>query len=102
MFNPLEFSIIIDNIADNARKANATKLEIIFQSDANGNNILWIDDGYGLMEDTDYTKIFEQGFTTTNGTGIGLYTVKNYAEKMNATVTLNEEYKNGFKLQMRF
>ena len=54
------------------------------------------------MEDTDYTKIFEQGFTTTNGTGIGLYTVKNYAEKMNATVTLNEEYKNGFKLQMRF
>ena len=30
MFNPLEFSIIIDNIADNSKKANSTKLQIIF------------------------------------------------------------------------
>ena len=48
------------------------------------------------------TKIFEQGFTTTKGTGIGLYTVKKYAEKMDATVTVNKEYKDGFELQMRF
>ena len=46
--------------------------------------------------------MFEQGYTTTNGTGIGLYTVKKYAKKMNATVTVNKEYRDGFELQMRF
>lgn len=45
--------------------------------------------------------MFEQGFTTTNGTGIGLYTVQKYANKMNATVTINNKYKDGFELLMR-
>lgn len=102
MFNPLEFSIIIDNIADNARKANSTKLQIIFERDEKGYCIKWIDDGYGVQPDVDDSKVFEQGFTTTKGTGIGLYTVKKYAKKMSATVTVNKEYKNGFELQMRF
>lgn len=102
MFNPLEFSIIIDNIADNAKKANSTKLQIVFQSDEKGYYIKWIDDGYGLQSDIDASKVFEQGFTTTKGTGIGLYTVKKYAKKMSATVTVNKEYKNGFEIQMRF
>lgn len=102
MFNPLEFSIIIDNIADNAKKANSAKLHIIFLNDEKGYYIKWIDDGYGLQNDVDGSKVFEQGFTTTKGTGIGLYTVKKYAKKMNATVNVNKEYKNGFELQMRF
>lgn len=102
MFNPLEFSIIIDNIADNSKKANSTKLQIIFERDEKGNCIKWIDDGYGVQTDIDNSRVFEQGFTTTKGTGIGLYTVKKYAKKMNAIVTVNKEYKNGFELQMRF
>lgn len=102
MFNPLEFSIIIDNIADNARKANATKLYIDFGNDDKGRYIKWIDNGYGLQADCDSSKVFEQGYTTTNGTGIGLYTVKKYAKKMNATVTVNKEYRDGFEIQMRF
>lgn len=102
MFNPLEFSIIIDNIADNSRKANSTKLQIIFEKDEKGYSIKWIDDGYGLQPDIDESKVFEQGFTTTKGTGIGLYTVEKYAKKINATVSVNREYKNGFELQMRF
>lgn len=102
MFNPLEFSIIIDNIADNSRKANANKLQIIFENREKGNSIIWIDDGGGLKEEARNQKVFEQGFTTTNGTGIGLYTVKKYTSKMNGTVTVNEKNKNGFELQMRF
>ena len=102
MFNPLEFSIIIDNIADNARKANATKLYIDFGNDDKGRYIKWIDNGYGLQADCDSSKVFEQGYTTTNGTGIGLYTVKKYAKMMNATVTVNKEYRDGFEIQMRF
>lgn len=64
-------------------------------------HIKWIDDGYGIQPDVDVSKMFEQGFTTTNGTGIGLYTVQKYANKMNATVTINNKYKDGFELLMR-
>lgn len=102
MFNPLEFSIIIDNIADNAKKANSSKLIIYFGNDNDGFYINWTDNGYGLQIDNDNYKIFEQGYTTTNGTGIGLYTVKKYVDNMNATININEKYKDGFELQMRF
>ena len=102
MFNPLEFSIIIDNIADNAQKANSTKLTIYFGNDNDGFYINWTDDGYGLQIENDNNKVFEQGYTTTNGTGIGLYTVKKYVDNMNATISINEKYKDGFELQMRF
>lgn len=101
-FNPTEFSIIIDNIADNAIKANSTKMQIIFESEESEYCIRWVDDGYGIDSHIIDSKIFEQGFTTTSGTGIGLYTVKKYAKKMNAVLSVNREYRNGFELQMRF
>lgn len=101
-FNPVEFSIIIDNIADNAIKANSTKMQIIFESEESEHCIRWVDDGYGIDSHIIDSKIFEQGFTTTSGTGIGLYTVKKYAKKMNAVLSVNREYRNGFELQMRF
>lgn len=101
-FNPLEFSIIIDNIADNARKANATMLEIAFKEENQGVSICWKDNGYGLRENVAAEKVFEQGFTTTKGTGIGLYTVLNYVEKMQGKVSVDEKFKDGFMLRMRF
>lgn len=101
-FNPLEFSIVIDNIADNARKANAFTLNIIFEENNERGVIYWRDDGCGADEDIVIGKVFEQGFTTTKGTGIGLYTVKNYVEKMGGVVTVDSDYKSGFGLEMRF
>lgn len=102
MFNPLEFSIIIDNIADNSKKANANILTILFEQMEDGVVITWRDDGFGLNEHIRGEKVFEQGFTTTKGTGIGLYTVEKYVQKMNGIVDVNEKYKAGFELQMRF
>ncbi len=102
MFNPLEFSIIIDNIADNSKKANANILTILFEQMEDGVVITWRDDGFGLKEHIRGEKVFEQGFTTTKGTGIGLYTVEKYVQKMNGIVDVNEKYKAGFELQMRF
>lgn len=101
-FNPVEFSIIIDNLADNAKKANANWLEIEFICDKAGKGINWRDDGYGLVSHANEKRIFEQGYTTTNGTGIGLFTVKKYVKKMKGSVHFNEAYQNGFEIQMRF
>lgn len=101
-FNPLEFSIIIDNIADNSKKANSNSLHIIYRKSEEKKYIIWRDDGYGLENGANEKKVFEQGFTTTKGTGIGLYTVDSYVKKMGGSVIVNGEYKDGFEVQMRF
>ena len=76
-YNPLEFSVIIDNIVDNARKANASKLILKFEQHNIGIVIRCSDDGYGLKPGTNAERLFEAGYTTTSGSGIGLSTVKN-------------------------
>jgi len=101
-FNPLEFSIIIDNIIDNAIKANANKVDIIFEKQDMQTNIIFRNDGFGLENEINTCRLFEQGYTTTKGTGIGLFTVRTYVNKMKGEVWINPQYKSGFELHMRF
>ena len=102
-FNPLEFSIIIDNIISNSRKANSNKISIdakIREDDFI--DIIFSDDGKGIDRDiSDSNKIFEQGYTRTKGSGIGLYTVKSYLEKIDGQVIVNKDYVDGFQLIVR-
>ena len=97
-FNPLEFSIILDNLIDNSRKANASTLVLRFEK--NGDEILirCSDDGYGLRKSANEERLFEPGYTTTSGSGIGLSTIKKYIEKSGGRVTYNREYTHGFEV----
>lgn len=97
-FNPLEFSIILDNLIDNSRKANANTLILRFEK--NGNEILirCSDDGYGLKKGVNEERLFEPGYTTTSGSGIGLSTIKKYIEKSGGRVAYNREYTHGFEV----
>lgn len=97
-FNPLEFSIILDNLIDNSRKANANLLTLRFEQ--NGKEIILhcIDDGYGLKKGAKEEKLFEPGYTTTTGSGIGLSTIKKYIEKSGGRITYNREYSKGFEV----
>lgn len=99
-FNPLEFSIIIDNIISNSQKANASNLILSFDKYADGILLRCSDDGYGLKPSANVERIFEAGYTTTAGTGIGLNTVKKYIEKVGGRVVCNPEYKQGFELTL--
>ena len=97
-FNPLEFSIVLDNIISNSLKANASKIILSFDEYAEGIVIHCQDDGYGLKNSTNSSRIFEAGYTTTEGTGIGLNTVEKYIEKIGGKVEYNPDYKNGFEI----
>lgn len=80
-FLPLDISIVLDNLIDNARKANASYLVIKFDIIDEHFHILISDNGKGIdKEEEQY--IFNRGFTTTNGSGIGLYHVKQILEMM--------------------
>ena len=94
----LDIAVILDNLISNSQKAKATKVLI----EANKNNdgklqLLISDDGEGLdpiferVEDS----IFELGVTTTDGSGIGLHTVKTVIEDWQGSVKF---IGNGVKL----
>lgn len=73
---PIELNIVIDNLINNARKAGATKVSIQFEKPEDDMlKILFIDNGSGIKEEV-ASKMYELGVTTTDGSGIGLYHVK--------------------------
>lgn len=90
MVSVLDISVIIDNLISNAQKANASKVE--FDAELTPNYELKItvsDNGDGLEERflSMPDSIFELGVTSTDGSGIGLYTVKNSLEEIGGTIT---------------
>lgn len=97
-YNALEFSIIIDNLVDNSRKANASELVFRFEPYESGILLRCTDDGYGLKINANQDRLFEAGYTTTSGSGIGLSTVKKYIEKIGGRVAFNPAYTDGFEV----
>lgn len=84
---PIELNIVIDNIINNAKKsrANNVRLELntlegdIFQ-------MKFINDGIPILE-SNMSKLYEIGFTTTDGSGIGLHHVAEIVKSMGAKIS---------------
>ncbi len=89
-FRPLEITMMIDNFVNNSIKAEATKLEFVIKKRSGVLFIDVIDNGIGIKEDIK-DKIFDFGSSTTNGSGIGLYHIKDIVEKLDGTIELSKE-----------
>ncbi|KWE82515.1 sensor histidine kinase [Burkholderia ubonensis] len=90
-FKPIDASIIVDNLVSNAKRAKASR--IIFEltsSEKRGLQIHVTDNGRGLSSDTNKTRIFEMGYTTTNGSGLGLYHIRQVLGEMGGSIELDE------------
>ena len=104
-FSPLEASIFIDNLVSNTVKANAKHFNVVFEKDNETICMTISDDGEGLSPNIiDPNNILEKGYTTTSGSGLGLYNVSTFVKTvMNGTVTVdNNHEKSGFKLIIKF
>lgn len=101
-FVPLEINIILDNLLDNSFKANAKEANISLK--LIGKNTLlmnYTDNGVGIKEQFK-NKIFDFGFTTTGGSGIGLFHIKKLIkESFNGDITLVEKT-NGIEFNLTF
>ena len=84
-FHPLEISLVIDNLIDNARKASATSLKVKFEN-IDKTLHLFISDNSDGVPDEIKKFIFNRGYTTTDGSGIGLYHVKQILTGMGADI----------------
>lgn len=99
-FIPLEINVLIDNITSNSQKFGAKKLCIAFEKQGNRLKISLADDGKGLSANIkNIDDIFQKGFTTTQGSGIGLYSVSQIVrEKLHGQIFVDESYVGGMKL----
>lgn len=96
-FRPLDISIIIDNMINNAKKHKATNLIISTQlTDKNTLQITFRDNGIGFHKDiSDIKEIFNPGFSTTKSTGLGLYHINNIIKSYKWSIDVNSELPKG-------
>lgn len=103
-FQPIELSVVIDNILSNSRRKNAKKVIIEFAKTKEFFLISIKDIGESLSKEiVDYNQIFDEGVTTTKGSGLGLNHVKRIIEDdLNGKIEYNPNYKSGFELIITF
>jgi hypothetical protein len=102
-FQPIKVNIIIDNLLNNSKKAKAKNVNIHFIKNNDYIVLQYMDDGKGL--DSTIIKpesIFEMGVTTTKGSGLGLYHIKEILEEMNTSIINVYRLEQGIKFIIRF
>lgn len=81
VFKPLEISLLIDNLLTNSIKAHASSFVVEFHDIFEYIRMTITDNGNGLDKKiSNPQSVFEKGFTTTNGSGLGLFNVATYVK----------------------
>lgn len=97
----LSFAIVLDNIVGNAIKAHAKRLKVEAIPTSCGVEFLFSDDGVGLHPDiSDISRIFDFGYTTTRGSGLGLYYSKKYLNTINGDILLGKNKDKGVTVRI--
>lgn len=102
-FRPIEITIIIDNLVSNSIRAKSKNFNISYEVSNNELTVIFEDDGIGIS-DNDVKNIFEIGFTTTSGSGLGLFHVNSIISKTEQmTISVDNKTNKGvtFKLKIR-
>jgi hypothetical protein len=96
-FRPLDVSIIIDNMINNAKKHSAKELIITTKNlDKATLQFTFKDNGIGFHSSINEIKeIFKPGFSTTKSTGLGLFHISNILKAYKWDIKVNEKYKDG-------
>ena len=101
-FSPQDISTLIENLVSNSEKAKSTEIRCNFYIENNQLHFDYEDNGIGLKKNIDVNSIFEFGKSYSNGTGVGMYHIKRIVEEMGGEVSVDQEFINGFRIQMRF
>lgn len=91
-FNPINASIIVDNLVSNAKRAGASSISFVLAKlDKSGLLIRVSDNGKGISASTNRERIFEMGYTTTHGSGLGLYHIRQVLGEMSGSIEIEED-----------
>lgn len=87
-FRPIEVTMLVDNLIDNAGKAGAKKLLIRVSKQAKLVVIEFVDNGKGLTKRFSPDELFEKGITDTSGSGIGLSHAKQIVAELDGDISI--------------
>jgi signal transduction histidine kinase len=90
-FKPLELTLILDNLINNSKKAKAKNIRVEFQKNNKNLLVFFKDNGVGIPI-PDRSKIFNFGFTTTGGSGLGLTHIRETLNNIDARIELVESH----------
>lgn len=94
-FSPIDAAIIVDNLVSNSKRAKASWIKFeLSPLDRNGLLIRVSDNGRGIAPGTNSKRIFELGYTTTQGSGLGLYHVRQVLGQMGGSIELDDSSRN--------
>ncbi|GAN62657.1 histidine kinase [Acetobacter indonesiensis NRIC 0313] len=89
-FSPFDIAVVVDNLIDNARKANALNIWFVAKAPQNKGKLeLHVsDDGQGFdLDRIERDCVFDKHYTGThNGTGLGLFHVAHVLEEMGGSI----------------
>jgi signal transduction histidine kinase len=96
-FKPIDVSVVVDNLITNAKKAKATQIKFeITHPTKTTVHIVVSDNGRGFHQQiTELSRVFEKGYTMTDGSGLGLYHIKHVLGEMNGTIEAQRVKKSG-------
>lgn len=102
-FKPIDVSIVVDNLISNAQRARATLVQFSVSQPRKGHlHVLVTDDGRGVPpEAAAEGRLFEKGFTTTSGSGLGLYHVRQVLGELGGSIELAEAPARGAAFLIR-
>ena len=94
-FSPQNIALIFDNLISNSEKSHSTHIAVRLIHENDKSRILYSDNGTGFRSDQDMSQIFEFGWSSTGGTGIGLYNVKRAVERMHGAIVSSKNDPEG-------
>ncbi|MCD4793598.1 MAG: ATP-binding protein [Bacteroidales bacterium] len=101
-FRPIELIIIIDNLISNSEKADAKKISFKWQKVSQNEMKLFVTDNGKGIKDEIINDIFEFRFSTTNGSGLGLYHTFDIIQRMKGEISVNNKLKKGVEFIITF
>jgi hypothetical protein len=88
-FRPIEITLLIDNIIDNAGKAGSKRVDVTICRDESKVIMQFDDNGQGLTNRFQPNQLFEKGVTTTSGSGIGLSHSKQIVTDLSGKISIS-------------
>lgn len=93
-FRPIDIAIIIDNLVSNAKRAKASRISFDCRKAQDGGlEVVVEDDGLGIdPRKVDRSRIFEKGYSSTHGSGLGLYHVAEVLAGIRGAIGLDSDF----------
>jgi signal transduction histidine kinase len=79
-FDPLLVATILDNLLSNSNKKQASRILVEFMKEGRMLRVRYSDNDSGVTKEAQ-ERMFTPGFSTTGGSGLGLYTIRYIAEE---------------------